>query len=349
MSHYQHNINGTQFPAGTHVAHYSLANTTLIGQEVQRRLWEKYWGEQFPAQPPPHMWFQPGVCHHSYPCGIPPTFHPVYAQTNSNQSKHPVLLPTARQEYRSDTPDKTLRANSDNGAARACGENKNLPTNTKTSSKQTQVLNSVSHKVLDPVTDDLNWSIFSSDLADGIAVSILDSFISELPVLDITMVQSVLQDIEKHLPQDEAQKQNCSIKKLDYFSETESLPGIQQSSSNEISSKEEGGSSEKTGNSNALERCKTLSETGSFSNIFREESAGSSSLGFHTIGKTFQEEDICSEVVVVNPDTSHTNETSATDSSSTDGHLMELVAYDNNLKEEQRNSFSIIPSKSSSS
>lgn len=190
-------------------------------------------------------------------------------------------------------------------------------------------------QALDPVTEDLNWNIFSSDLADGIVVSILDSFISELPVLDITMVQSVLQEIDKHLSQDEAQSQNSSVKKLDYFSDIESLPCTKQTCSDEISSEEARGSGETTGNSDKLENCTTLSEAHGFSNICGEE--GNSSQGFHTIGKTFQEEeDSCSDVTIVNPDTSNTNEieTLAIDSSLTDEQT-EQIANDNDFKEEQ--------------
>ena len=53
---------------------------------------------------------------------------------------------------------------------------------------------------MDPVTDDLNWNTFSVDLADGIVVSILDSFALELPVLDFTMVQSVFEELDRNLP-----------------------------------------------------------------------------------------------------------------------------------------------------
>lgn len=151
MSNYQHNINGPHFPAGAHVAHYSLANTTLIGQEVQHRLWEKHWGEQFPAPPPLYMWCQPGICLHSYPYGLPPTFRPVYAQTGSDQSEHPVLLPTPRQEKSSDAPDKTFTAKSDNSLVGTLQKTKTLTRNTTTTSKLTQVFNSVGHKVSVPI------------------------------------------------------------------------------------------------------------------------------------------------------------------------------------------------------
>ena len=54
---------------------------------------------------------------------------------------------------------------------------------------------------MDPVTDDLNWSMFSGDLADGIVVSILDSFALELPVLDFATVQSTLEGLDNRSPQ----------------------------------------------------------------------------------------------------------------------------------------------------
>ena len=50
----------------------------------------------------------------------------------------------------------------------------------------------------DPVTDDVDWDMFSADLADGIVVSILDSFVLELPVLDFSMVQSVFEALDKN-------------------------------------------------------------------------------------------------------------------------------------------------------
>ena len=53
MSHYQHNINSPHFSPGLHMSHFSLTNTTLTGQEVQQRLWEKYLGQQYPVPPVP--------------------------------------------------------------------------------------------------------------------------------------------------------------------------------------------------------------------------------------------------------------------------------------------------------
>lgn len=92
MSHYQHNINAPQFPGGVHMAHYSLANTTLIGQEVQQRLWEKFWGHQCPAVPTPLMWYHQGMCYHEYLYGVPTTFHTAFMHNGFDQSRKLKLL-----------------------------------------------------------------------------------------------------------------------------------------------------------------------------------------------------------------------------------------------------------------
>ena len=92
MSHYQHNINAPQFPGGVQMAHFSLANTTLIGQEVQQRLWEKYWGQQCPAVSTPRMLYHPGMCYHGYPYGVPTTIHAASMHNGFNQSQNPMLL-----------------------------------------------------------------------------------------------------------------------------------------------------------------------------------------------------------------------------------------------------------------
>ena len=76
MSHYQHNINAPQFPPGVHMSHFSLTNTTLIGQEIQQRLWEKYWGQQYPVPPASYIWPHPGMYYCGHPYGVPNTFHP---------------------------------------------------------------------------------------------------------------------------------------------------------------------------------------------------------------------------------------------------------------------------------
>ena len=127
------------------MAHYSLANTTLIGQEVQQRLWEKYWEQQGPAPPPPYMWYHPGMCYHGYPCGMPPAFH--HLSAGFNHSQHPVLIPMDGQENSSDTSDKTLKAHPKNDVAEVQVEGKSLQTNTKRTSKQKQGFNSVSTNV----------------------------------------------------------------------------------------------------------------------------------------------------------------------------------------------------------
>ena len=69
---------------------------------------------------------------------------------------------------------------------------------------------------MDPVTDDLDWDMFGADFADGIVVSILDSFVLELPVLDFLMVQSVFEELEKILPPHEDQVQQTTGKEK-YF------------------------------------------------------------------------------------------------------------------------------------
>ena len=88
MSHYQHNINSPHFPPGVHMSHFSLTNTTLTGQEVQQRLWEKYWGQQYPVPPVPYKWPPPGMYYHGYPYGIPNIFHPGSMPGGFDQSHH---------------------------------------------------------------------------------------------------------------------------------------------------------------------------------------------------------------------------------------------------------------------
>lgn len=91
MSHYQHNINTPQFPPGAHLSHYSLTNTTLVGQDVQQRLWEKYWGQQYAPPPSPYLWPHPGVYYYGYPYGFPGIFSPVSLQRGLEQLQRPVL------------------------------------------------------------------------------------------------------------------------------------------------------------------------------------------------------------------------------------------------------------------
>ena len=88
MSHYLHNINSPHFPPGVHMSHFSLTNTTLTGQEVQQRLWEKYWGQQYPVPPVPYKWPPPGMYYHGYPYGIPNIFHPGSIPGGFDQSHH---------------------------------------------------------------------------------------------------------------------------------------------------------------------------------------------------------------------------------------------------------------------
>lgn len=74
------------------------------------------------------------------------------------------------------------------------------------------------YQIVDPVTDDLNWNKFSSDLADGIVVSILDSFVLDLPVLHFSTVQSVFDSLEKRAPQTDDQLiSKPSTEKEEYF------------------------------------------------------------------------------------------------------------------------------------
>ena len=62
-----------------------------------------------------------------------------------------MLLPTPRQEKSSDAPDKTFTAKSDNALVGTLQKTKTLTRNTMTTSKLTQVFNSVGHKVSVPI------------------------------------------------------------------------------------------------------------------------------------------------------------------------------------------------------
>lgn len=74
------------------------------------------------------------------------------------------------------------------------------------------------YQIVDPVTDDLNWNKFSSDLADGIVVSILDSFVLDLPVIHFSTVQSVFDSLEKSASQTDDQLiSKPSAEKEEYF------------------------------------------------------------------------------------------------------------------------------------
>ena len=77
--------------------------------------------------------------------------------------------------------------------------------------------------------------MFSADLADGIAVSILDSFILELPVLDFSMVQSVFGELDKNLPPHEDRVQQTTGKER-YFQDIRVSAQLEnQESSDKIS------------------------------------------------------------------------------------------------------------------
>lgn len=169
---------------------------------------------------------------------------------------------------------------------------------------------------MDPVTDDLNWNMFSSDLADGIAVSILDSFSLQLPQLDFTLVQSVLQQIESNSPQPEVHVQQATVKK-EYFQEIASLPQTQwQGGSYETHSDKAGSTpnAQQLDCSLPLHTQKEPEETG-----HQTSKASRSSSGFHTIGKTLLEEELCSAV----PDSSDICESvkSVVTGSSSDGKV----------------------------
>lgn len=138
--------------------------------------------------------------------------------------------------------------------------------------------------------------MFSTDLADGIAVSILDSFILELPLLDFTLVQSVLQDIDKNLPQPQVQQ---STEKNEYFQDIAILPQTEcQCNNDETHSDEAVHSDDSTVNVKELEHSSSLDT--------QDDTAktDSSPSGLHTIGKTFPDEDFCSAEPVSSTDES---------------------------------------------
>ena len=160
---------------------------------------------------------------------------------------------------------------------------------------------------MDPVTNDLNWNMFSSDLADGIVVSILDSFSLQLPQLDFSLVQSVLEQLDSNSPQPEVQVQQGTAKN-DYFQDILSLPKTEwQGASDKIPT----GKAGSTANAKQKERNETVHLTSKTSR---------SSSGFHTIGKTILEEELCSAVPVSSAENSDVFESvkSVTDSSSDD-------------------------------
>ena len=93
---------------------------------------------------------------------------------------------------------------------------------------------------MDPVTDDVDWDMFSADLADGIVVSILDSFVLELPVLDFSMVQSVFEEQDKKLPPHEDRVQQTTGKEEYFFDILVSAQTQTQESLDKISPQRKG-------------------------------------------------------------------------------------------------------------
>ena len=160
---------------------------------------------------------------------------------------------------------------------------------------------------MDPVTDDLNWSMFSSELADGIVVSILDSFSLQLPQLDLTVVQSVLQQIDSNSPQPEVHVQQTAEKK-DYFQDIVRLPQTQWETCG--SDGTHGNQAGSTANAKPLDCSlplhtqKESEETG-----YRTSKTRRSSSSFHSIGKTILEEELSSAVPVSRTDSSDIRET----------------------------------------
>ena len=154
---------------------------------------------------------------------------------------------------------------------------------------------------MDPVTDDLNWNMFSSDLADGIVVSILDSFSLQLPRLDFSLVQSVLQQIDSNSPQPEIQVQQTTVKK-EYFQDIASLPQTWwQCASDETHPNKAGSTPNAKQLDYFLPLC-TQEEPNETGHLTSKTTISSS--GFHTIGKTILEEELCSAVPVSSTDIS---------------------------------------------
>lgn len=147
MSHYQDNINAPHFPPGVHMAHYSLANTTLIGQEVQQRLWEKYWGQRHPAPTMPYMWYLPGMCYHGYPYGVPPPYHPVSTHAGLVQSKKLVLSQGNKNDKSNDTDQSVKSCPQKDVVVEVLAEGNSWERNIGNTTKHKQGFNSSSPKV----------------------------------------------------------------------------------------------------------------------------------------------------------------------------------------------------------
>ena len=123
--------------------HFSLANTTLIGQEVQQRLWEKYWGQQCPAVSTPLIWYHPGMGCHGYPYGVSTTFHAVSMHNGLNQSQNPKLLQQNTVKSSNNGSEQSLKSFYEKDVLAELLEEQNITT----TSKQKQVINSSSPKV----------------------------------------------------------------------------------------------------------------------------------------------------------------------------------------------------------
>lgn len=164
---------------------------------------------------------------------------------------------------------------------------------------------------VDPVTDDLNWNMFSSDLADGIVVSILDSFSLQLPQLDFTLVQSVLQPIDCNSPQLVVHVQQTAAKK-GYFQDIVSLPETHSYKAGSVPNVKQ------LKCSLPLHTQIEPEETG-----HRMSKTNRSFSGFHTIGKTILEEELCSAVPVLGTDSSDIHESvkSVVTGSTSDGKV----------------------------
>lgn len=164
---------------------------------------------------------------------------------------------------------------------------------------------------VDPVTDDLNWNMFSSDLADGIVVSILDSFSLQLPQLDFTLVQSVLQPIDCNSPQPVVHVQQTAAKK-GYFQDIVSLPETHSYKAGSVPNVKQ------LKCSLPLHTQIEPEETG-----HRMSKTNRSFSGFHTIGKTILEEELCSAVPVLGTDSSDIHESvkSVVTGSTSDGKV----------------------------
>ena len=144
---------------------------------------------------------------------------------------------------------------------------------------------------VDPVTDDLNWNMFSSDLADGIVVSILDSFRLQLPQLEFTLVQSVLQQIDSNSPQSVHVQQ--TTEKKGYFQDIVSLSQIHSNTAGSAPNAKQLDCS--------LPLHAQMEQEGTGHRISKTRRSSS---GFHTIGKTILEEELCSAVPVLSTDSS---------------------------------------------